>query len=47
MRQKKLLMVVLVAVLFVGLMISLLPSGKAHAAPGYKAKSGQLLCCPE
>src|SRR4030042_5174133 len=33
MRQKKLFMVVLVAVLFVGLMISLLPSGKTHAAP--------------
>ena len=32
MRQKKLLMVVLVTVLFVGLMVSVLPSGKAHAA---------------
>jgi len=32
MRQKKRLMVVLVAVLFVGLMVSLLPFDKAHAA---------------
>jgi TRAP-type C4-dicarboxylate transport system substrate-binding protein len=32
MRQKKRLMVVLMAVLFMGLMISTLPSGKAHAA---------------
>ena len=32
MRQKKLFMVVLVVVFFVGLMVSLLPSGKAHAA---------------
>jgi len=32
MREKKLFMVVLVTVLFVGLMVSLLPSGKAHAA---------------
>jgi TRAP-type C4-dicarboxylate transport system substrate-binding protein len=32
MRQNRMLMVVLVAVLFVGLMVTVLPSGKAHAA---------------
>ena len=46
MRQKKQLVVVLVAVLFVGLMVSALPSGKTHAAPADKAKSSQLLSWP-
>jgi TRAP-type C4-dicarboxylate transport system substrate-binding protein len=32
MRQMRMLMVVLVAVLFVGLMVTVLPTGKAHAA---------------
>jgi TRAP-type C4-dicarboxylate transport system substrate-binding protein len=38
MRQKKLLMTILVAVLFVGLMITLLPTGKAHAAKVIRLK---------
>ncbi len=38
MKQKKLLMVVLVAVLCVGFMISVLPSGKAHAAKVIRLK---------
>jgi TRAP-type C4-dicarboxylate transport system substrate-binding protein len=46
MRQKKQLQVVLVAVLFIGLMVTTLPSGKTHAAPVIRLKVANYFPAP-
>jgi TRAP-type C4-dicarboxylate transport system substrate-binding protein len=46
MRQKKLLMVVLVVVLCMGFMVSVLPSGKVHAAPVIRLKVANYFPAP-
>jgi TRAP-type C4-dicarboxylate transport system substrate-binding protein len=46
MKQKKILMVVLAAILCVGLIVTVLPSGKTHAAPVIKLKFANFFPIP-